>query len=133
MPPVARRPDDVDDVDDVFTELSDVLAALSSSDRPTQLVPLRTHRAALLAATDETMPHGPYLSRLARLFDLDFDQIVRVVIDLADPARWKPTPLPTVRRFRFEGGPLAVHTEWTAANGASPASGCLRTLCPRDD
>ena len=86
--------------------LTDTLAALSLPDTTATALPARAHRAGLLAATDETVPHGPYLSRLARLFDLDFDPITKVVTDLADPARWEPTLLSTVRLFHFDGGPL---------------------------
>lgn len=86
--------------------LTETLAALSLSDAEGAHRPPSAHRAGLLAATDPTVPHGPFLSRLARLFDLDFDQITRVVADLDLPARWEPTLLPTVRLFHFEGGPL---------------------------
>lgn len=86
-------------------ELTDTLAALSLPDTTTTSLPARAHRAGLLAATDPSVPHGPFLSRLARLFDLDHDQITRVVGDLADPARWEPTLLSAVKLFHFDGGP----------------------------
>lgn len=89
----------------LVAELADTLATLALAAAPIASPPPRTLRDSLLAATDPTVPHGPYLSRLARLFDLDFDKMTKVVGDLVDPARWEPTLLPTVQLFHFDGGP----------------------------
>lgn len=91
--------------------LTEVLTTLSLADAATTGLPAHTHRACVLAATGDGVPHGACLSRLARLFDLDFHQISRVVHGLARRDLWEPTPLPTVRTLHFQGGPRVAHAD----------------------
>lgn len=84
-------------------EATETFAALElTSAAPAPTSP--TLRQSLLAASDPATPHGRHLSRLARLFDLDFARLSAVVETLKDPSRWESTLLPTVALFHFEGG-----------------------------
>jgi quercetin dioxygenase-like cupin family protein len=47
----------------------------------------------------------PFLERLSELFDLGLDPLQEVLVEVDDPERWRPGPLPGTLLFHLEGGP----------------------------
>jgi hypothetical protein len=75
---------------------------------PTE-VPAQAARARLLAAaTTGPTRHAPFFDRLARIFDLERDSIIRILERAASESEWEPGPHPSVRVLHFQGGPAVA-------------------------
>ncbi len=68
--------------------------------------PAPSARSRLLtAATVGPMRHAPFFERLAQLFDLSREAIVRVLRQAASESSWEAGPHPSIRVLHFQGGP----------------------------
>jgi hypothetical protein len=100
--------DRLDPFDD--TELGDVAARLAESLAAEAPPPaLRGRLRARLDSPEERW--APFTGRLASMFDLSYERVRSLLVEIADPARWSPGLIPGMRLFHLEGGPRVAHAD----------------------
>ncbi len=65
----------------------------------------------LVSATAGPMRYAPFFDRLARMFDLGRDAVVRVLERAASESEWEPGPHPSLRVLHFPGGPSVAKAD----------------------
>ena len=109
LPPFVREAlgDDGTSDEALALEIDRALVAMAGA-LPRE-VPGPSSHSRLLAAVDKgPMRHAPFFERLAQLFDLSRDSIVRLLHEAASETAWEAGPHPSVRVHHLQGGPAVA-------------------------